>query len=86
MTYDIILYAYVGVIATRAVLTFIQCLRHYIGTEYHYELKGMRIFENEINLDDGNYVRNLEYYLKNYECIINNKKSRKSKKNNNSDN
>ena len=67
-------------------LTFIQCLRHYIGTEYHYELKGMRIFENEINLDDGNYVRNLEYYLKNYECIINNKKSRKSKKNNNTDN
>ena len=63
-------------------LKFVQCLNHYIGTNFHYELKGMRIFEDEINnyMEDENYARNLEYYLRNYECIINNKKSRKSKK------
>ena len=62
-------------------LTFIQCLEHYIGINFHYELKGMRTFEDEINnfTDDENYARYLEYYLRNYQCIINNKKSRKKK-------
>lgn len=63
-------------------LTFIQCLEHYIGANFYYELKGMRMFKDEINNyidDDENYVRNLEYYLRNYECIINNKKARKKK-------
>ena len=63
-------------------LTFIQCLEHYIGINFDYELKGMRTFEDEINkfMDDENYARYLEYYLRNYQCIINNKKSRKKNK------
>lgn len=63
-------------------LTFLQCLEHYRGTKTYPELIGMKVFEDDIK--DGkieeNYVDNLKYYLNNYERIIQNKKSRKSKK------
>ena len=62
-------------------LTFIQCLGHFRGTEFHNELIGMKVLKDECELiDDEDYVKNLEYYFNNYEMIINNKKSRKSKK------
>ena len=63
-------------------LTFLQCLEHYRGTKTIPELKGMKVFADDIK--DGkieeNYIDNLEYYLNDYESIIQNKKSRKSKK------
>ena len=62
-------------------LTFIQCIEHYIGEKTYNELKGMRLFEENINGDmDDEYSKTLEYYLKNFKNIINNKNSRKSKK------
>ena len=65
--------------------TFFQCLEHYRGTKYYPGLKGMKVFEDEINKfgENENYINSLKYYLNNYETIINNKKSRKSKKNSN---
>ena len=63
-------------------LTFLQCLEHYRGTKTYPELIGMKVLTDDIK--DGkieeNYVDNLEYYLNDYERIIQNKKSRKSKK------
>lgn len=62
-------------------LTFIQCLGHFRETEFHEELRGMKVLRKECeSIDDEDYVKNLEYYFNNYEKIINNKKSRKSKK------
>ena len=66
-------------------LTFKQCLEHYRGTKSYFELNGMKLFEEEINnnfMDDEYYIKALKYHLDNYEKILNNKKSRKSKKNN----
>ena len=70
-------------------ITFKQCLRHFINQESINELEGMKCF-NEIKNDllekfpqDGEeYIDSLDIYLKNFEELINNKKSRKSKKNN----
>lgn len=63
-------------------LTFFQCLEHYRGTKYYPELKEMKVFTDDIkNLpEEENYLNILDYYLKNYEKIINNKKPRNSKK------
>ena len=63
-------------------LTFLQCLGHFRGTECHQELKGMNSLENELKKysNDPNYAMNIDYYLKNYEKIINKKKSRKPRK------
>ena len=62
-------------------LTFIQCLEHYRGTKFYDELNGMRLFEEEeSNKLDEEFYNHLKYYLDNYEIIINNKKSRKSRK------
>ena len=68
-------------------ITFIECMKHFIGQSLIKELEGMKCF-NEIKdnllekyIDDGNeYISSLEYYLNNYEEIINNKKSRKPRK------
>jgi hypothetical protein len=68
-------------------ITFIECMKHFIGQSSIKELEGMKCF-NEIKdnllekyIDDGNeYISSLEYYLNNYEEIINNKKSRKPRK------
>ena len=62
-------------------LTFFQCLEHFRETKKYPELKEMNTLKNELkkysNID---YASNLEYYFKNYETIINKKKSRKSRK------
>lgn len=61
-------------------LTFLQCLEHYCSTKNYEELNEMRVFNDEKkNMEDKDYVENLDYYLKNYEEIIKGKKSRKSK-------
>ena len=61
-------------------LTFLQCLEHYSSTKNYEELNEMRVFNDEKkNMEDKDYVENLDYYLKNYEEIIKGKKSRKSK-------
>ena len=68
-------------------LNFIQCIRHFSGEEHNDLLNGLKSFKdikNEIINDhkeeDVEYSDILEYYLKNYEQIINNKRSRKPKK------
>lgn len=69
-----------------------DCFEHFSGNNVIDELEGMELF-NEISeitseylekYEDGkDYIQQLEYYLKNYENIIKNKRSRKerSKKN-----
>ena len=69
-----------------------DCFEHFSGNKVINELEGMELF-NEISeitseylekYEDGkDYIQQLEYYLKNYENIIKNKRSRKerSKKN-----
>jgi len=62
-------------------LTFLQSINHFIGIQPINELNGMKCF-NEIKeqfKDEENYDEILYYYLKNFEKITNNKKSRKSK-------
>ena len=63
-------------------LTFKQCLEHYRGTNFYIELKGMNLFEEDINnyMDDKEYAEHLGYFFQNYEKIIYNKKSRKPRK------
>lgn len=69
-------------------LNFKECLNHFIGKEKIDELQGMKCF-SEIKDDilkkypkDGDtYCENLEYYLNNYEVIIEQKKARKPRKN-----
>ena len=63
-------------------ITFIDSLKHYRGTENIEELKGMKGF-NDIKSkykDDTDYLKSLEYYIMNYEEILNKKRVRKSKK------
>ena len=63
-------------------LTFSQCLEHYRGTNFYYELNGIKSLKKEIMnyMEDEEYVAAIEYYFQNYEKIINNKKSRNSNK------
>ena len=70
-------------------LTFLQCFKHFRGTEYHEELNGMRLLKEELNsysIEDEDYLGTLKHYFLHYEEIINNKKSRKSKKSKTHDN
>ena len=63
-------------------ITFIDSLKHFRGTENIDELKGMKGF-NDIKSkykDDTDYLKSLEYYIMNYEEILNKKRIRKSKK------
>lgn len=65
-------------------LTFLQCLEHFRGSKNYYELNGMNDMKMELqSYDDEEYAQSLEYYLNNYEKIINNKNSRKPRKDNN---
>ena len=70
-------------------ITFLQCLKHFRGELFINELNGLKTF-NQIKddilkkyPDDGEeYIEILDYYLQNYEEIINNKKARKLRKEN----
>ena len=68
-------------------LRFIDCLNHFIGIKHIDILNRMKCFEDfkekiiEKYGNDGNeYCYTLEYYIKNFEEIINHKKARKTKK------
>ena len=70
-------------------LTFLQCFKHFRETEYHAELNGMRLLSEELksySMEDEDYLGTLKHYFLHYEEIINNKKSRKSKKSKTHDN
>jgi hypothetical protein len=66
-----------------------DCFEHFCGNKVIDELEGMELF-NEISeitseylekYEDGKeYIHQLEYYLKNYERIIKNKRARKERK------
>ena len=63
-------------------ITFIDCLKHFRGTQKIEELKGMKGF-NDIKSkyeDDTDYLKSLEYYIMNYEEILNKKRARTSNK------
>ena len=68
-------------------ITFLECLRHFRGEKYINELEGLKCF-NDIKKDIANkyeedgeeYIETLEYYLNNYEEIINNKKAIRPRK------
>ena len=65
-------------------LTFLDCLKHFRGTEIINELIGLKSFnviKNNLDSKDE-YVKILEYNINNFEAIIMRKKSRKSKPNN----
>ena len=60
-------------------ITFIDCLKHFRGTQKIEELEGLKEFNNIKSQyeDDVDYLRSLEYYIMNYEEITNKKKARK---------
>ena len=63
-------------------ITFKDCLKHFRGSQKVEELEGMKGF-NDIKpkyIDDIDYLSCLESNIMNYEEIINNKKTRNSKK------
>ena len=65
-------------------LKFSDCLKYFIGEKYFIELQGMKDFsaikEDLLKENGEKYVNHLQFYLKNYEELIN-KKSRKFDKN-----
>jgi hypothetical protein len=65
-------------------ITFDNCLRHYIGSKKIEELEGMIKFDNIKSKyeNDADYLKSLDYYIMNYEEIMNNKRIRKENKKN----
>ena len=63
-------------------LTFLQSLKHFIGREDVVELDGLKTLDEIMKQFDydSEYKSCLDYYLRNFDIIINNKKSRKSRK------
>lgn len=63
-------------------LTFLQCLKHFRGSESYEELKGMKLLKDVIDehLNDKNYIEVLKYYFSKYEDILKKKKSRNRRK------
>ena len=63
-------------------LSFLKCLKHYRGDENILELEGLEGIEiiKDKFKEDKDYIKNLEYYIMNFETIINNKKGREFKK------
>lgn len=60
-------------------IKFIQCVESFSDSKYYEELKDLKKF-NDIKIKykkDPKYSKLLEYYLKNFEDIIKNKKGRK---------
>ena len=63
-------------------LSFLKCLKHYRGDETILELEGLegiKIVKDKFK-EDKDYLKNLEYYIMNFETIINNKKGKEFKK------
>ena len=65
-------------------LNFIECMEHFIAKKYRKELKGLKCFKeikdtilNKYKEDGQFYIKYLDYYLKNFEKIINIKGPRK---------
>jgi hypothetical protein len=68
-------------------LSFTQCLKHFRGEEHNELLDGLKCFKDikdeildQYKEDGDEYYEVLEYYLNNFEEIINNKRPRKSRK------
>ena len=62
-------------------LTFLQCLEHFRGTVFYFELDGLIQLNDVINnIIDEEYKVNLIYYFENYEKIINKKKERRRRR------
>lgn len=64
-------------------LTFLECLKHFRGSELIDELNGLKGYKEAINEyekeGDNDYKSCLEYYINHFEDIIKNKKSRQKK-------
>jgi hypothetical protein len=65
-------------------LNFIECMEHFIAKKYRKELKGLKCFKeikdtilNKYKEDGKLYIKYLDYYLNNFEKIINIKGPRK---------
>ena len=62
-------------------LKFLQCLNHIIGTEIHQELSGIKNMNqilDQLSKDENeDYINHLKVYFRDYEVILNRKKSRK---------
>ena len=63
-------------------ITFLDCLKHFRGSQKIQELEGLTKFNNIKSKyeDDMEYLSSLEYYINHYEKIINNKKARTPRK------
>jgi hypothetical protein len=63
-------------------LTFLDCLKHFRGSEEITSLKGFIGFDSikENYKEDPEYLESLNYYIMNFEEIINNKRGRKVKR------
>ena len=67
-------------------LKFIDCLNHFYGKKHLELLNGLKCYEDikieflEKYEDGEDYCKSLEYYMDDYERIINNKRGRKSRK------
>jgi hypothetical protein len=70
-------------------LTFTDCLKQFRGDEHFEELEGLKLFDNINEIlfkylnkytDGKEYIKELRYYLQNYENITNTKKGKKRKK------
>ena len=67
-------------------LTFIECVKHFIGDKKIEELNGLTLFTElkeqilkKHKKDGESYYENLKLFLKGYECIITRTKSRKKR-------
>ena len=67
-------------------ITFLDCLKHFRGEITINELKGLICFENlkeniksKCEEEGDDYVELLEYYINNYEVIVNKKRPRVNK-------
>ena len=59
-------------------LNFIECMEHFIAKKYRKELHGLKCFKqikdtilNKYKEDGKLYIKYLDYYLNNFEKIIN---------------
>ena len=63
-------------------LTFLQCLKHFRGSEKIKELESLTKYEDVCKTmeEDEDYLYTFKYYIENYEKIMDKKKSRNKKK------